>query len=421
MKKSFSAGCSRMPRCKAPENLRSEAPAGTAGTATTKDEGNAADGRFSAACWTASSSLRREGGSFMKAKAMVVIEPGRMELNEFDIVSPKKDQVLLKLRVTSVCASDPKIFWGRTSLVKFPVIMGHELVGEVAEIGAEAASRYGLKPGDRIAVEGQILCGHCDWCRTKYHYHKCQEARIYGINVTADQSPFLFGGYGEYMYLLPGSLPHKVDPAVPDLAASLSSVVANGVRWVKTLGQMTFGQSLVVSGPGSQGLAALIAARECGVGPIAMMGLGRDRARLELAKEFGVDFTVNIEEEDPRKAIPKLLGGFPEVVVETSGVPSAIQTALELVKPTGRVVTIGLSGGKDTSLKFDPLVDKGVTLLADAGQSGNWKDALRIVNSRKYAIEKISNFTYRLEELSRALDETAHPPEGFIKGAVVFH
>ena len=356
----------------------------------------------------------------MKAKAMYLAEPGRMELREFEVVPPKKDQILLKLGVASVCASDPKLFLGKTSFVRFPVIMGHEIVGRVDQIGEEAEARYGLKPGDRIAVEGGVPCGQCEWCRTKHHYQKCKASVVYGMTLTADKPPFLFGGYAEYMYLLPGTLLHRVVPGVPDLAASLSSVIANGVRWVKTLGQMTFGQSLVISGVGSQGLAALMAARECGVGPIVMLGLGRDQARFGLAREFGVNSTVNIEKEDPLKVVPELLGGFPDVVIETSGVPSAIQTAIEMVKPTGRVVTIGLSGGKETPIRFDPLVDKGVTIVADAGQAGNWEDALRIVNSRKYAIEKINNFTYRLEDLPRALDETAHPPEGFIKGAVVF-
>ncbi len=355
----------------------------------------------------------------MKARAMVVVEPGRMELKEFEIVPPQKDQILLKLGITSVCASDPKILWGKTAMEKFPLIMGHEFVGQVAEIGKEAAARYGLKRGDRITAEGKPICGHCEWCRTEHHYQRCH-AEIYGVNMTADKPPFLFGGYAEYMYIMPGSLIYKVAPDVPDLAASLSSIMANGVRWVKTLGQMTFGQSLVISGVGSQGLATLMAAQECGAGPIAIMGLSRDQARFELAREFGVDFTINIEHEDPLKVVPKLLGGAPDVVVEASGVPSAIQTALELVKPTGRVVIMGVSGGKETPIKFDALINKGVTIRADVGQAGNWEDALRIVNSRKYAIEKISNFTYRLEELQRALDETAHPPKGFIKGAVVF-
>jgi len=356
----------------------------------------------------------------MRAKAMVAVEPGRMELKQFEIVPPQEDQILLKLGVTSVCASDPKILWGKTPYVAFPVIMGHELVGQVDEIGGEAAARYGLKTGDRITVEPMVPCGHCKWCRTEHHYHKCRPLRVYGLTLTADRPPFLFGGYSEYMYLLPHSLPHKVAAGVPDLAACLSSVIGNGVRWVKTLGQMTFGENLVISGAGSQGLATLIAAKECGVGPIAMMGLTRDQARFELAREFGVDFTVNIEQDNPLKVIPELLEGPPDVVVETSGVPSAIQTALDLVKPTGRVVTIGLSGGKETPIKFDPLVAKGVTILADHAQAGNVEDAMRIINSRKYAIEKINNFIYTLEELPGALEETAHPREGFIKGAVVF-
>lgn len=356
----------------------------------------------------------------MKAKAMVLLEPGKMELKEFDIVEPKPEQILVKTAVSSVCASDPKIFHGKTPFKFYPIIMGHELAGEVAAIGAEASAFYGLKVGDRISIEPTIPCGRCEWCRTTYYYHKCRPLRAYGVTMAADTPPFLFGGYAEYMYLLPGSLVYKVANGVPDEAAALSSVIGNGVRWVKTLGQMTFGQSLAISGVGSQGLATLIAAKECGVGSIAILGLGRDSARFELAREFGVDFTVDIERQDPLEAVPDLLGGAPDVVVETSGVPSAIQTALDLVKPIGRVVGIGMSEGKETSIKFDNLVTKGVSIISDHAQAGNYNDAIRIINSRKYAIQKINNFTYRLEELPKALEETANPPEGFIKGAVVF-
>lgn len=356
----------------------------------------------------------------MKAKSMVTVEPGRIEMKEFEVSPPDKDQILLKLGVTSICASDPKILWGKTPFVQFPVIMGHELAGSVADIGPSAKDRYGLKVGDRITVEPAIPCGHCQWCRTEFNYHKCRPLKCYGLTLDADQPPHLLGGYAEYMYLLPGSLIHRVADDVPDQAACLSSVIGNGVRWVKYLGQMTFGHSLAISGVGSQGLATLIAARECGVGPIAILGLNRDSARFELAREFGVDFTINIEQEDPLKIVPELLGGPPDVVVETSGVPTAIQTALELVKMTGRVVSIGLSAGKETAIKFDPLVAKGVTIACDHAQAGNVQDAMRIINSGKYNIGKINNVQYSLEDLPRALEETARPPEGFIKGAIVF-
>jgi len=356
----------------------------------------------------------------MKAKAMVLIKPGHLEMMEYEVFDPAPDQVLVKTGVTSVCASDPKIFHGETPFKFYPIIMGHEFAGTVAAIGPEASNWYGLKEGDRITLEPTIPCGHCQWCRTRYDYHKCRPLRAYGVTMPANQPPHLFGGYGEYLYLLPGSLVYKVGNGVPERAASLSSVIGNGVRWVKTLAQMTFGESLVISGAGSQGLATLMAARECGVGPTVILGLARDQDRFELAREYGVDYTINIEQDNPLEAVPDLLGGPPDVVVETSGVPGAIQTALDLVRMKGRVVAIGLSGGKATPINFDALVVKGVTILSDHAQAGNYHDAMRILNSRKYAVEKINNFTYSLEELPRAFEETANPPEGFIKGAVVF-
>lgn len=356
----------------------------------------------------------------MKAKAMVVIEPGRMEMKEFEVYPPEKDQILLKLGVTSICASDPKIMLGKTPYVEFPLIMGHEFVGSIVEIGPLARERYGLKIGDRITVEPAIPCGHCKWCKTEFGYHKCRPLRCYGLTLKADVPPHLFGGYGEYMYLLRGSLVHTVDDEVPDKAACLSSVIGNGVRWVKNLGQMTYGQSAVISGVGSQGLATLIAAQEFGAGPIAILGLARDEARFALAREYGADHVINVEQDNPIEAVPDLLGGPPDVVVETSAVPSAIQTAFEMVKPLGRVVSIGLSGGKETAIKFDNLVAKGVTIACDHAQAGNVEDAVRIINSGKYDIGKINNVQYSLEDLPKGLEETSHPAEGFIKGAIVF-
>ena len=351
---------------------------------------------------------------------MVVEEPGQMVLREYDVASPESDQVLLKLGVTSICASDPKIMQGKTPYVAFPVIMGHELVGSVADIGADAAVFYGLEIGDRITVEPAIPCGHCRWCRTDFNYHKCRPLRCYGLTLKVDQPPHLLGGYSEYMYLLPGSLIHRIADGVPDQAACLSSVIGNGIRWIKNLGQMTFGQSLVISGVGSQGLATLVAAKEFGVGPIAILGLDRDEARFKLAREYGADHTIDIEKINPIEAVPDLIGGPPDVVVETSGVPSAIKTALDLVKMTGRVASIGLSGEKETAIKFDTLIAKGVTIACDHAQAGNLQDAMRIINSGKYPLEKINNTHYALEDLARGLEDTADPSGGFIKGAVVF-
>lgn len=356
----------------------------------------------------------------MKSRAWVLRGPDRLELDEFEIVTPARDQILVRNRVTSVCASDPKIVKGHSPFSVYPIVPGHELSGDVIEVGADVAGLYGLASGDRITVEPTVPCGHCKWCRTEFNYHKCRPLNAYGVTMSATSPPHLFGGYADYLYLLPGSLVYKLDKGIPHMAGSLSSVIGNGIRWVKNLGHLGFGKTLAISGVGSQGLAALMAALECGVKPIVVLGLSRDKARFDLAREYGADFAVNVEEADPIEAVPDLLAGPPDVVIETSGVPAAIQTAISLVKPTGRVVVIGLSGGKPTPLVFDALIAKGVTVASDHAQAGNYPNAMRIINSGNYAIEKINNVHYALEELPRALAETADPPEGFIKGAIVF-
>lgn len=351
---------------------------------------------------------------------MVLVEPGRLELREFEVRPVAPEEILIKTRVTSVCSTDVKVFHGQVDSARYPVIMGHEFTGEVVDIGAEAARKYRVAVGDRVTPEPYIPCGHCTWCRTDHHYHNCPTVGLYGISLTCSLPPYLFGGYSEYAYLIAGTLLHKLGPATPDLAGSLSSVVGNGVRWVKTLGQMSFGQSLVISGAGSQGLCALAAAREAGVGPIVILGLSSDRARFALAKEMGVDHIVEVDHGDPLQVVPELIGGPPDVVIETSGVGQAIQTAIRLVRRSGRVVSIGLSGGKTTPIVFDDLVWRDITLVCGKGQAGNVGDAMRLINSGKYPFEKINNRHYRLPELGRALADTEKPPTGFIKGAVVF-
>ena len=356
----------------------------------------------------------------MKAKAMVLVEPGRLEPREFEVRPPAPEEILIKTRVTSVCSTDIKVFHGQVGSAHYPVIMGHEFTGEVVEIGSEAAKKYSVAVGDRVTPEPYIPCGRCTWCRTDHHYHNCPTVELYGISLACDQPPYLFGGYSEYVYLIAGTLLHKLGPTTPDLAGSLSSVVGNGVRWVKTLGQMSFGQSLVISGAGSQGLCALAAAREAGVGPIVMLGLSSDNARFALAKEIGVDHILEVDHHDALQAVPELIGGPPDFVIETSGVPAAIQTAIKLVRRSSRVVSIGLSGGKQTPIAFDDLVWRDITLVCGKGQAGNVGDAMRLINSLKYPFEKINNFHYQLSDLGRALADTEKPPTGFIKGAVVF-
>jgi threonine dehydrogenase-like Zn-dependent dehydrogenase len=92
--------------------------------------------------------------------------------------------------------------------------------------------------------------------------------------------------------------------------------------------------------------------------------------------------------------VHRLIPGGPDAVIETSGTPEGIRAAVDMVRPAGRVVTIGLSGGLETPIRFDDLIWKSISLICGLGQAGNVKDAMKLIDSRKYPFEKINNRIY---------------------------
>ncbi len=186
------------------------------------------------------------------------------------------------------------------------------------------------------------------------------------------------------------------------------------------LGKIGFGESVVISGPGSQGLCSLAAALHSGANPVVVLGLDCDTDRLKLAKEFGAHYVINVDQDDPVETVMRLIPGGPDAVIETSGTLEGIQAAVEMVRRAGRIINIGLSGGIETPVKFDELVWKSVSLISGLGQAGNVSDAMKLIDTGKYPFEKINNRTYRLEDLSQAIKDSEERPAGFIKGAVVF-
>jgi threonine dehydrogenase-like Zn-dependent dehydrogenase len=356
----------------------------------------------------------------MKSKAMVVVEPGVMDIQEIDLLPTPRDHVLLKTSVTSVCSTDVKVLKGQTPVGTYPLIMGHEVAGEIVEIGRDAADWYKFEVGERVTIEPYIACGRCAHSRSKHFYHHCPHGGIYGISLPSDNPPYLFGGYSEYLFLVPCTILHRQNRAISNSAASISSVVANGVRWVKTLGKITLAESVVISGPGSQGLCSVAAAVQSGASPVIVLGRSHDTERLALAREFGAHHVINVDERDPVQAVEALLPGGVDAVIETSGTSGGIQTAIKLVRAGGRIVNIGLSGGTETPICFDELVWKSVTLISGLGQAGNVSDGMRLIETGNYPFEKITTHTYELEDLHQAIADTENRPPGFIKGAVFF-
>src|SRR5207248_11724665 len=140
--------------------------------------------------------------------------------------------------------------------------MGHENVGRIAKIGRQAARRWGLREGDRVALEEYVTCGACRWCHSE-HFRYCAltvsgldgPPLRYGSTPLA-VAPGLWGGYSEYMYIHPGAVIHRVPTDIPANLLTVFLPLANGVELACGYGGAALGSSILIQGPGEHGLAA---------------------------------------------------------------------------------------------------------------------------------------------------------------------
>ncbi|GFN22350.1 zinc-binding dehydrogenase [Moorellaceae bacterium AZ2] len=339
----------------------------------------------------------------LKSRSIVLEGPKRMVLKEFPLPKIGPDEFLLKVEMVGICGGDPIEYEGRNKKTRFPLILGHEVVGRIAEIGHKAAEYYGVKVGDRVTVEPYIICGKCYYCLNGL-YQFCQNSRVYGVNVSCDTPPHLWGAYSEYLYGAPGARVHLIKPEIPAEAACMSAVLGNGVRWVRRLGGVRFGEAVVILGPGAQGLASVIAAKEAGAHPIIVVGKTRNPRKWELAREYGADYNIDITVQDPIAAVSNITNkGMAEVVIETTGAAHMMELALELARPAGRVIMVGTCGFEQNPLTTDLIVFKELRVIGGLGQSWDTETAVSIINSRKYAVEKMVTHVYPLNQAEEAL------------------
>ena len=253
-------------------------------------------------------------------------ERGVIELTEIEVPPPASDQLLMRVRRVGICATDLHLLEGHIG-DPFPLVPGHEFVGEVAAIGDEAAKRRGLRPGDRIAVEMQLPCGACPRC-TEGRYNLCDRddpaaglpvGREYGINIPRTAAPGLWGGYADYLHVPAEAIVHRLPETIPWDTAALVEPLAVSFRAVQR-GRVTEGDTVVIIGPGPVGLLISAAAKIAGAARVVMVGTRQNR--LDLARRFGTDATVNSRAvDDVRGAVAEALGGLADVVIEIAESP----------------------------------------------------------------------------------------------------
>jgi 2-desacetyl-2-hydroxyethyl bacteriochlorophyllide A dehydrogenase len=348
-----------------------------------------------------------------KTFAMVLTAPRKLEPRELPVPEIGDDQALLRVEACGICGSDYEQFEGvlRTPV---PVIPGHEPVGTIEAIGDRAARRFGVDVGDRVAVENVISCRLCPACLAG-NYTLCRSRRIYSY-VPLAEGHGLWGAYAQYMVLDGNSVVHKISRSVPPELAALFNPLGAGFRWAVELPQTRLGETVLILGPGQRGLASVIACRQAGAGKIIVTGLAADARKLALAREFGADHVIDVEQENVRQRVRELTGGRgADVVVDvTSYATVPVAEALDYAAMGGRVVLAGTKGFKAIpDFVSDKIVMKEIQVRGAIGvTSSGYRAAIRLIESGKLPLAKMHTHDFALSEAELAIRTLAREIEG---------
>ena len=268
------------------------------------------------------------------------------ELREYPVADPGPDEILVKITLASVCGSDLHIWRGETPpLQRAPGVPGHEMTGVVAALGRNRKTDTlgrPLKEGDRVAFAYFIPCGSCWACLTGTT--GCPNRYRSRSALTVDDAPHFHGAYGDYYYLLPRQWVYLVpDELTDDLVAPVNCALSQVIYGLNRIG-VWLGDTVVIQGAGGLGINAVAVARDMGAGKIVVVDGVPER--LELAKAFGADATIDLGEL-PKRAdrvafVKDITGGVgADVCVEVAGVAGVVQEGIELLRVGGRYLMMG--------------------------------------------------------------------------------
>ncbi len=374
--------------------------------------------------------------SAQTALAATLVEPGHYELREYPVAEPARDCLLVKMEVSGICGTDKHTYQGHTGQyggtgvprqIPFPIIQGHENIGTVAAIGGDGHytdfEGITLKVGDRVIVGPNVSCGKCYYCRHDFPYYCCENTVDYGNNISAKEPPHLFGGWSQYLYVIPGSFVVRVPDDLPSEIAVLTEIMAVtvGLDRAKQISSFPnesfrFDDTVVVVGSGPLGLCFVMKARMLGAGTIVAVDLSD--YRLGFARKLGADVAINAgrtSDVERFRMIRELTHGRgADVVVECAGVPDAVRESLDMLRLGGLLVEAGNFSdmGEISISPHRHLCAKNVRILGIGGEEpAAYGPSMRQMARylRQYPLKDFVTHRFGLRQVDAAMKKSMDP------------
>ncbi|MGF7236773.1 MAG: zinc-dependent alcohol dehydrogenase [Frankia sp.] len=320
------------------------------------------------------------------------------EMREVPVPELRPGCAVLRVEATGICHSDLDQLRGHPPVPSggvFPVVPGHEVVGRIEKITPEAAAEFGVGEGDRVGVRSLVVMA--DGTRRVYGFDFPFETRG---SRPPEEGSGLFGGYADYMELVPGSEVHKLRDDLPATELTVYECLTNAITWIRTVRPDDI---LVVEGPGHMGLAAIVGAKAAGVRTVIVTGLSQDRARLDTALRVGADHAIDVEKEDVVARVGEITGGsMADVVLDAaSGNPVTLAVAMDLVRTGGTVIEAGMKDKPLDGFDVSKIPLRHITILPGGGL--DLKGACTMINEGKVPTAELLGASFPLERFEDAL------------------
>ena len=337
------------------------------------------------------------------------------EMREYPIPDPEPDAIVTKITMASICGSDIHSYKGdfikRADVLgskENPKILGHEMMGRVYKLGSNVKTDYSgqpLKEGDRVVWCYFLPCGKCQACVNDIS--PCPFRLKHNI-VGCEEFPHFKGAFAEYYYVRPGQWIYKVPDTLSDEAVvyvnCAASTVTHGLHKV----ELPLGARVVIQGAGGLGISAIPIAKDMGAAQVIV--IDKFTNRLELAKSFGADHTININQyptSEARIQRGKELteGRGAELTVEVASDPNAVGEGVEMLAPGGTYLTMGIVTGGVSQLNMESFIVRDLKLIGSANyRAGTIPRVLDFMerNRDKYPFDKLISHKFKLEDIEEA-------------------